>query len=81
MKKIAVVAAIAAALFIADASAAKRVSGYVTKRGTYVAPHYQTAPNRTKLDNYSTKGNYNPYSGKTGTVDPYKPRKSKKSGW
>lgn len=50
-----------------------RVKGYYKKStGTYVAPHYKTSPNRTKLDNYSTKGNYNPYSGKKGTVKAYK---------
>ena len=38
----------------------------------YVAPSYRTSPNKTKLDNYSTKGNYNPYSGKKGTVNPYR---------
>ncbi|AWK86760.1 hypothetical protein [Azospirillum thermophilum] len=48
------------------------VSGYTRKDGTYVAPHHQTNPNGTKLDNYSTKGNVNPYTGKPGTVDPYK---------
>jgi hypothetical protein len=46
------------------------VRGYVTKNGTYVAPHYRTAPNDTKLDNWSTKGNVNPYTGKEGTKDP-----------
>lgn len=46
--------------------------GYVTKQGVYVPPSYTTAPNDTKLDNYSTKGNVNPYTGKAGTVDPYK---------
>lgn len=54
-----------------------RNGSYVTKKGTYVAPHYQTNANHTKLDNYSTKGNYNPHTGKAGTVDPYKPRKSR----
>jgi len=38
----------------------------------YVAPSYRTSPNKTKLDNYSTKGNYNPFTGKKGTVNPYK---------
>jgi hypothetical protein len=47
-------------------------NGYVKKDGTYVAPSMATNPNDTKLDNYSTKGNVNPYSGKAGTVDPYK---------
>jgi|SRR6185437_6773815 hypothetical protein len=48
-----------------------RVGGYVTKNGTYVAPHYRSSPNSTKLDNYSTRGNVNPYTGQAGTNDPY----------
>jgi hypothetical protein len=48
------------------------VKGYVKKDGTYGAPTVATNPNATKLDNYSTKGNVNPSSGKVGTVDPYK---------
>jgi hypothetical protein len=48
-----------------------RREGYVTKNGTYVEPSYATKPNDTKLDNYSTKGNVNPYTGKEGTKDPY----------
>ena len=46
------------------------VSGYVKSNGTLVAPHMQTNPNATKYDNYSTKGNVNPYTAKAGTVDP-----------
>lgn len=46
--------------------------GYVTKQGAYVPPSYATNPNATVLDNYSTKGNVNPYTGKAGTVNPYK---------
>jgi hypothetical protein len=49
-----------------------RVGGYVNKNGTYVAPHYQSPPDASKLNNYSTKGNVNPYTGKQGTRDPYK---------
>ena len=50
-----------------------RVKGYYKpSTGAYVMPSHRTSPNRTKLDNYSTKGNYNPYSGKSGTVNPYK---------
>lgn len=50
-----------------------RVRGYVKpSTGKYVAPHYKTSPNKTRLDNYSTKGNCNPYSGKKGTVKGYK---------
>ncbi|MEW6614807.1 MAG: hypothetical protein AB1401_05015 [Thermodesulfobacteriota bacterium] len=47
------------------------VKGYYRKDGTYVQPHYRTAPNKSVWDNYSTKGNINPYTGKEGTVDPY----------
>jgi len=56
------------------------VKGHVRKDGTYVAPHVRTTPNQTKLDNYSTRGNYNPYTGKQGTVDPYKPTQSNPAG-
>lgn len=45
--------------------------GYVTQNGTYVAPHYQTAPDNTRMNNYSTQGNVNPYTGQAGTVNPY----------
>lgn len=48
------------------------VRGHTTKSGTYVEPHYRSDSNSTKLDNYSSKGNSNPYTGKQGTVDPYK---------
>lgn len=44
-----------------------RVKGYTRRDGTYVAPHTRTSPNRTKNDNYSTRGNVNPYTGKAGT--------------
>ena len=54
-----------------------RVSAYTRKDGTYVAPHYQTNPNRTLNDNYSTIGNVNPHTGQAGT----KPRDGKISGY
>ncbi|MDO8240993.1 MAG: hypothetical protein Q7T51_03385 [Candidatus Moranbacteria bacterium] len=47
-----------------------QVKGYVRKDGTYVQPHYRTAPDSTISNNYSTKGNINPYTGEAGTVDP-----------
>jgi hypothetical protein len=43
------------------------VHGYVKKDGTYVAPHDRTAPNNTRNDNWSTRGNVNPETGKAGT--------------
>lgn len=47
------------------------INGYFKKNGTYVQPHFKTAPNSSMFDNYSTKGNYNPYTGKPGWIDPY----------
>lgn len=43
------------------------VNGYFRRNGTYVSPHYQTNPNGTRDDNYSTRGNINPHTGKPGT--------------
>ncbi len=60
---------------VAMARGSHSVSGYVKKDGTYVAPTVATNPNATKLDNYSTKGNVNPYSGKEGTKEPFAPAK------
>ena len=50
---------------------AVRVRGGFTKSGTYRQSHYRTSPNKTKRDNWSTKGNVNPYTGKKGTKNPY----------
>jgi len=43
------------------------ISGYTKSNGTYVAPSHATNPNGKKADNWSTKGNVNPYTGKPGT--------------
>jgi hypothetical protein len=62
-----------------SATADNSVKGYTKKDGTYVAPHRKTDPNTRKDDNYSSKGNVNPYTGKKGYVDPNKPTTKKKS--
>lgn len=46
------------------------VKGHVRKDGTYVMPHYRTAPDSTQQNNYSTQGNVNPFTGQPGTVRP-----------
>jgi hypothetical protein len=48
------------------------VKAHVTKNGTYVAPTVATNPDKTQLNNFSTKGNVNPATGKEGTKDPKK---------
>ncbi len=42
------------------------VSGYSRSNGTHVQSHVRTMPNDTNWDNYSTKGNKNPFTGSTG---------------
>ncbi|MEW6469698.1 MAG: hypothetical protein AB1458_12275 [Bacteroidota bacterium] len=46
------------------------VNGYYRKDGTYVQGHYKTTSNSTNRDNFSTKGNINPYTGKPGWIQP-----------
>ena len=56
-------------------------------KDTYVGSYQRSSPNKTKLDNYSTPGNYNPYKGeitpgnpdRESSQDYYKSKK--KSSW
>jgi hypothetical protein len=43
------------------------VRPYVRRDGTSVAPHRRSMPNHTTQDNWSTKGNVTPYTGKRGS--------------
>jgi hypothetical protein len=69
-----------AAVALADTASAQnvRVKGYVNKDGTYVMPHYRTAPDGKAWNNYSAAPNLNPYTGKVGTqqsyANPYAPK-------
>lgn len=76
MKKLLLVLALLIGILSFSASAdarTTRVRGYYKpSTGSYVAPHYKTTPNRSRFDNFSTKGNYNPYTGKKGTVNPFR---------
>ena len=44
------------------------VSGYTRNDGTYVAPHYRSAPDGNFDNNWSTLGNINPHTGRPGTL-------------
>jgi hypothetical protein len=61
-------AALIAMPFSADAQVS--VKGYYRSNGTYVQPHVRSSPNNTTSDNWSTKGNVNPHTGKQGTNNP-----------
>ena len=67
--------AIASLIYLPATAFAARdhvVKGHVTKRGTYVAPTRATNPNKTQRDNYGSKPNINPATGKQGTRTPKK---------
>lgn len=54
------------------------VNGYYKSNGTYVAPHYRSSPDSTINNNWSTRPNINPYTGRRGTRAPqlYYPRQN-----
>ena len=55
-----------------EAKTIKIKSYYKPSIGKYINSYYKTSPNKTKLDNWSTKGNSNPFTGKKGYAKPYK---------
>lgn len=44
-----------------------RVRGYVRASGSLVLPHARTAPDGRFMNNWTTRGNTNPYTGRAGT--------------
>lgn len=48
------------------------VRSYTKKDGTTVSSYKRTNPNGSQKDNFSAKGNVNPYTGKVGTITSYK---------
>ena len=46
-----------------------RVHSYVRTNGSYVPSHMRTARDESFSDNWTTRGNQNPYTGKEGTRD------------
>ena len=73
MKKISIVLLVLISvlfLFTTVFAADVWVNGYHRSDGTYVRGHYRSAPDSNPWNNYSTKGNTNPYTGKPGYLDP-----------
>lgn len=46
------------------------VQPHTNQSGTYTSGHYQSNPNHTQTDNWSSSGNVNPYTGAVGTRNP-----------
>jgi hypothetical protein len=47
------------------------VRSHTRRDGTYVPGHQRTNPDWSKGNNWSSRGNVNPYTGKPGTKNPY----------
>lgn len=73
IKTILIITSILSSLFFSKLSYSDTyVNGYYKKNGSYVNGHYRSSKNNSVYDNYSTKGNINPYTGKRGSVNPYR---------
>ena len=67
MKKIIALLALIATFTTFTVFADTYVQGYTRSDGTYVQGYTRSSPNNTVRDNYSYKGNTNPYTGSTGS--------------
>jgi len=66
LKTVATLAMLVALCAPLAASAAVHVHGYTRKNGTHVPSHYRSDPNATRRDNWTTRGNINPFTGAIG---------------
>lgn len=46
------------------------IDGYIRQDGTYVQPHFRTQSDNYSDNNFSARGNTNPYTGNRGSVSP-----------
>jgi len=69
MKRIFIVLLLIFCFVVANitAFADEHVRGYTKQNGTVVQPYYRSSPNDNVRDNFSYRGNVNPYNGKVGT--------------
>jgi hypothetical protein len=80
LKRFLIAAALAAALLVPATiaptetlAASCYVNGYTRSNGTPVSGYYRSCPDSSTDNNWSTRGNQNPYTGAWGTRDPYAP--------
>src|SRR2546423_3263244 len=71
MKKFIAAAVVGMTLVAGTAVAQVNVRPYFRNDGTYVPGHQRSAPDNNPFNNYSTRGNVNPWTGQPGTVNPY----------
>ena len=72
MKKLLVIiVSLAVLLSIAGVAFADTyVNGYYRRDGTYVQPHWRSAPDGNPYNNFSFPGNTNPYTGQVAPGNP-----------
>lgn len=71
MKRLSIGAAVIMALIVSKAHADNYVNGYTKSNGTYIAPHFRSSQDSSYNNNWSVKGNTNPYTGQAGTKQPH----------
>ena len=71
MKKLIICLGIGLLASSAGARGSHYTRSYIRHNGSFVMGHHSTNPDRTRLNNWSTRGNVNPYTGRVGTVNPY----------
>jgi hypothetical protein len=74
MERRALLTALALMFGSSPAAAQVRQRGYTRRDGTHVAPAQRSRPDRSRQNNYSTRGNVNPHTGQRGTQDPNRRR-------
>lgn len=57
-------------VFCGAAIADQYVNPYLRSDGSYVQGHMRSSPNNSQYDNWTSKGNSNPYTGQRGYSDP-----------
>ena len=66
MKRIALLLVVLSGSALAD----QYVNPYIRQDGSYVQGYMRSSPNSSTYDNYSTRGNTNPYTGERGYTNP-----------
>ena len=66
MKRILAIFLMATIPSASQAARTHSVEPHYTRSGKFVPGHMQTNPDHTKIDNWSTSGNVNPFTGRRG---------------
>lgn len=72
MKKLLFIVFIALLISAPIAQAKYQRGYYKPSTRSFVSGHYKTRSDGIRSNNYSTKGNFNPYTGKKGYASPYR---------